>query len=89
MYSSPGAQLPLSNPKLPASCSRAHTSTSVCFFLVWVKAELSPLSIGCTCLLMIPPYSGLFSLAKTPIIFQALWLHIHHFYLLINLVRQE
>lgn len=32
MHSSPGAQLPSSHLKLSASCSKAHTSTSVCFF---------------------------------------------------------
>ena len=50
LYLPPGAQLPLPHPKLPASRSRAHSSASICFFLVWVKIRLSPLSCSCTCL---------------------------------------
>lgn len=50
LYLPPGAQLPLPHPKLPAFHSWAHSSVSICFFLVWVKTRLSPLSCSCTCL---------------------------------------
>lgn len=52
--------LPL--PKLPVIAL-------VGLFLVWVKTKLSPLSLDCTCLVMIPPHACPFSLPQIPVIF--------------------